>query len=50
MKADITNEGNLIIKSESGMESFALKKWWENYLKGDLISTLQIDFESRRES
>ena len=33
MKAEIDENGKLKISPETGLESFALKMWWEDYIK-----------------
>ena len=34
MKAEIDENGKLKIYPETGLESYALKMWWEDYMKG----------------
>lgn len=42
MKADIKSDGTLTITPDSQLEEYALKKWCENYLKGEDSSKLKI--------
>jgi hypothetical protein len=34
MKASIDEHGALTVFPENGTECFALKMWWENYMRG----------------
>lgn len=35
MKAEIDENGKLKITPENGIESFALKMWWDDYMKAE---------------
>ncbi len=35
MKAELTVDGALIVTGETGVETYALKKWFDNYVSGE---------------
>lgn len=43
MKVELLGNGGLIVTAENGLEAYALKHWWSEYLRG---ITGQVDCES----
>lgn len=47
MKAYISADGTLTVKSETDLEHYALDKWWEGWSKRVSIFHVQITKEGR---
>ena len=46
MKAYISEDGELTVKSETALEHYALDKWWEGWLKKESIFHVAITKEN----
>jgi hypothetical protein len=50
MKAEIKESGMLVVTADSPTEQYALKQWSKNYDKGDMTSSLALNYESHAAS
>jgi hypothetical protein len=42
MKVELDQTGKLCIAAQTGVEAYALQRWWDNFQRGDLTSVLCI--------
>jgi hypothetical protein len=49
MKAEIKSNGDLVIIAQTGLESYALKQWFEQYQKNEVIFVIKDSIDAHKQ-